>query len=465
MADVIEGNVLEVSLTLVNSEKIKKEKLIPVKAYDGYKINDIFTDDRGSKIFFSDSSKLHLPCFVFDFKQKAILMETGEPARPSVVYKIRTHVYDISHVAKNAKAPFWVVAYLKALTSPFGRRSRVKMFYNAFVYQHDRKPHPDILYLMGRAELFSKAGFAIDIYNSDAKHYWDRDGSFLEQFKKSTSFMRKFSNLWTEPYSTDFTWDPKKHLSLSSYLTQYERLSNPTFCSFVEEGKRYNRAIWETLDSYYTSNFLTRLDMLCNTIGYDVKRLSKYLTNDLDYQGFNTEEIFNNMNLLHDYAKMTYDTLGNSKFTKYPSFLKTYHDIAAKNFRIKEDESLNAQFKEVVGDTLSRLPKINMKHKDYVVLVPQTMKEIITEGARQHHCVASYAKNVAKKETTILFMRYKSLPEDSLVTLEVRGLFDEDPAIPYISQAKGNSNRSVVPEEHEFLVEWAKKNGISYGRD
>ena len=77
--------------------------------------------------------------------------------------------------------------------------------------------------------------------------------------------------------------------------------------------------------------------------------------------------------------------------------------------------------------------------------------------------MASYVKNVAKKETTILFCRDKDFPEESLITMEVAGLFSEGEKSRVV-QVKGNSNRSPTKEEDDFIIAWAKKNEILYKR-
>lgn len=430
--------------------------------YDGYNIDSIFTNEKNNAIYFKDSTKAHLPCFVLDFKNQNLMMDDGDMPKPYIIRKIRTGMNEIVSVAKKNKAPFWITSYLDMITDRTSRR--MYMFYNAFVSGNEVIAHSSIRNLMGPAEFFAKAGFRISI-SREYSYYYKPTLDTLEKFKKAIPVIRKTTDFWTDPYSTEYEFHTIKKNNISDVISLYETQTNATVVTFMEVAEKYNF----TLDSifapgYYSRALLENLEYLNKTCGYDIKRTAKYLLNDVDYQGMNTREVYVNAGLLKDYAKMSFEVLGNTKFTKYPSYLKTYHDIAQRNYRVKEDEILNNKFVAVKTDTQERLTKLDINHKKFTVLVPESMKDIITEGARQHHCVASYAKTMVNRETTILFMRLKEDPEEALITVEVRNLFSNGNK-PFIAQARGHSNRSLNEEEFEFLTSWAKKNEISYGRD
>ena len=107
---------------------------------------------------------------------------------------------------------------------------------------------------------------------------------------------------------------------------------------------------------------------------------------------------------------------------------------------------------------------LEFEDKRYKIIVPNTPKEISQEGARQHHCVASYIRSVLDGQCLILFLRRKECEMLPFLTLE----YDMQGAI---RQIKGKFNRSIremTTAEQEkalnkFLNAWSKKTGIATG--
>lgn len=97
--------------------------------------------------------------------------------------------------------------------------------------------------------------------------------------------------------------------------------------------------------------------------------------------------------------------------------------------------------------------KYEYQTKEFLVLVPQTLLDIVIEGQALHHCVAStgrYFDRILARETYVLFLRKAEDPEVPYYTLEVepngtirqhRSYLDEEPNIEYI---------------RGFLKEWQK---------
>ena len=69
-----------------------------------------------------------------------------------------------------------------------------------------------------------------------------------------------------------------------------------------------------------------------------------------------------------------------------------------------------------------------------------------------NHCVASYVDRIINGRTYIMFLRYTTLPKDSLITLELKD--------NKILQAKGSYNRPVTDDEHKFLEKYCKEKKI-----
>lgn len=88
---------------------------------------------------------------------------------------------------------------------------------------------------------------------------------------------------------------------------------------------------------------------------------------------------------------------------------------------------------------------------DYVFIYPDSTQDIKDEACMQNNCVASYIDEVLNGNCHILFLRKKSNPKESLVTIEVRN--------NYIVQAKRKFNYDITPEEQRIIDMWNKKFG------
>jgi hypothetical protein len=450
---------------MMTVEKIKRPRIakgIVVADYKNYNINYIYTNEAGNRIYFKDTTDAtygrtiahnDLPCFYFDFKEGDLFMEGGVKAGITVTRQITNGLRDISKIALSSNAPFWVVSYLCMILNhlPYS----IRMFYNAFAYKNGF-PHPDINSRKVIAESISKAGFCLNLSYLPYKDKWQDD------LKKALVTTRKNTDMWTDPYSVKYSVSYTG--AIDSFIVKSKMLGNEYFQNFANESRRFNKDYTKMIldySGYGLETFLQNLEVL-KGFGYDYKRLAKYLTTDIDYQGINpTFNPRDTLELLKDYARMTNAVLGNNKFIKYPAYLKTFHDIAQKNYKAVEEKVDQEKFEVIKQETIDKLPEFKVPHKKFTILVPNTMKEIIQEGARMHHCVASYAKTMANKQTTILFMRKKEEIEESLITIEVKNLFSEY-GDTFVNQARGHSNRTLNEDEIEFLILWTKRNKVAY---
>lgn len=142
-----------------------------------------------------------------------------------------------------------------------------------------------------------------------------------------------------------------------------------------------------------------------------------------------------------------------------PKELKRRHDEAVeetnrqeimKNMaRNPEEKKQRAQkMREQYPGTEEILEEIKEKYEyktgEFLILVPQSLLDIVIEGQALHHCVAStdrYFERIRTRETYVLFLRKTADPEVPYYTLEVepngtirqhRSYFDEEPNIEYI---------------------------------
>lgn len=179
--------------------------------------------------------------------------------------------------------------------------------------------------------------------------------------------------------------------------------------------------------------------------GYkDVKRLILYVAREVKLQqGIDSPR--EAITLLRDYARMSKEM--GFKFDKYPKSLKKEHDIAAMNYRARQDGMKTQMFKEVVSE--EDYQKLAYRQKDFSIVIPETPKDLIDEGSALSHCVASYVNDVINKRCKIVFLRNTEELDKPLVTIEVR---DNN-----IRQVRGFGNRAPHRDELDFVYKWAEK--------
>lgn len=89
---------------------------------------------------------------------------------------------------------------------------------------------------------------------------------------------------------------------------------------------------------------------------------------------------------------------------------------------------------------------------EYCLLMPSNCLEIYLEGLYQRNCVASYILSHTAATTTILFLRRKSAPDRSFVTVEVRSSM--------IIQVYAKMNTLPDASVFRFLEDYCREKGI-----
>uniref|UniRef100_UPI0011A9F009 PcfJ domain-containing protein n=1 Tax=Bacillus pumilus TaxID=1408 RepID=UPI0011A9F009 len=180
------------------------------------------------------------------------------------------------------------------------------------------------------------------------------------------------------------------------------------------------------------------------------KRLIKYLYYECEVsQGADCISAIGNY---RDYIRMV-NEMEYKKFDKYPKYLKTMHDIVAKNYNINLSEIELKQWKKAYENN----KKFKQNLGQHVILPPQNPEDLVEEGNHLGHCVGSYIGKVRKGTSIILFLRDKKETGVPLVTVEVMG--DE------IVQAYGRGNTLPSRSEIQSLRRFADKFNLLYTQD
>lgn len=185
-----------------------------------------------------------------------------------------------------------------------------------------------------------------------------------------------------------------------------------------------------------------------DTYGYNnIKKLTLYLFREVRMnQGIGSPS--SSATLLRDYIRMS--TKLGQEFEKYPKSLKKEHDITQMNYKVKESAIKQKEFNDTV--TSEEYKAMEYKKKEFTIVSPSDMSDLIKEGNDLSHCISSYTDRILNKKCKIFFMRKTNDLDSPLISIEV--------ANENIRQARGYANRKTSEAEKEFIAEWAKKKGL-----
>ena len=139
-------------------------------------------------------------------------------------------------------------------------------------------------------------------------------------------------------------------------------------------------------------------------------------------------------------------------FRILPKNFKQAHDDAVKAYNDMKDEQKRIEF----ANQLEKLLGLEQTIGNYTFVLPKELQELKAEGKALSHCVGSYAGNVARGETVILFVRQKDKVDNPLYTLEIRK--------GRIIQLRGMKNKDADADAWEAskkLLSFAKKHKIA----
>ena len=189
------------------------------------------------------------------------------------------------------------------------------------------------------------------------------------------------------------------------------------------------------------------------SLGLELNRVARYM-----YYQLHVEQGFTDGwrdSTYRDYLRMMRQ-LEIADKGNYPKSLKTVHDVAEMNTKMIEDKELADNFAEQTKH-YREWEDVKVRGSKYIMRAPESIDDLAKEGSSLSHCVFSYARSVALGETTIMFLRTKASPDDSLVTVEIK--YSPSRECYRIVQARGHSNRPLTTAENEFLEKWCKKSG------
>jgi hypothetical protein len=237
-------------------------------------------------------------------------------------------------------------------------------------------------------------------------------------------------------------------------------LENYYFSTSELANKRYFDVFYDFVlrenitDAYiirdYLNGIIFRSEAL-NELSYlDTKALLGYLINYLE--PFESLKFRDAITILRDYLSMA-NRIGR-RVDRYPKYLRSMHDILTANYRAFKQTYDEIAF--AFAYKSYKIEGIEYKYKDYVLVMPDTSKDVVAEGTDLGHCVSSYVPKIIEGKCLIMFLRKKDTPSESLVTLELNPNGSRAPGcitpFKYFVQYKGARNRAITEEENEAML-------------
>lgn len=208
----------------------------------------------------------------------------------------------------------------------------------------------------------------------------------------------------------------------------------------IEGVKRFIRTCMETPVSVCPDN-LEESGMIQRTV-FPLGEFLDYCFGECTRQGY-SENPRNFIQSWEDCLELQRAVYGKVR-DKYPEHLASEEVILSYRLsKLREAQQIRG-----FDEAAARLRHFESRTGKYLFLAPSSPADMIEEGRMQSNCVASYIDRVISGECMIFFMRARSEPDRSLVTIEIRN--------GEIVQMKAKYNREPSPEQREAARAWAE---------
>lgn len=170
--------------------------------------------------------------------------------------------------------------------------------------------------------------------------------------------------------------------------------------SVAEVAQRFKSSDWE-----YE---IRRLESITQRAG-NMEKVLRYLAKNTD----RTTDLYDDY--LSECEQLGYDM--KDKAVLFPRDLRTAHAHTMAQIKYQQNQELETEYEK------KRRPVLRRKYKwaamGMMVVVPEHVSDLITEGEKQHNCVGGYMERVAKGRTDVVFIRKDKAPEKSYITMEI----------------------------------------------
>lgn len=190
--------------------------------------------------------------------------------------------------------------------------------------------------------------------------------------------------------------------------------------------------------SYLLSLPVPNLDGV--SLGVNPSHYQMWLSNLYQLTQNKQQQYYSMIRIMHDYM---IDLANNSRQI---ALAAREHARDARVAKLQEEYD---KYSEFLNKTFG------YEDEDCVIFAPTELKDLSREGSDMHNCVGGFMDAVAKKETSIFYLRKKSDKDHSYVTIELRKEPKDDKWD--IRQCFGYANSTPKPEVIECLYKWQEK--------
>lgn len=300
-------------------------------------------------------------------------------------------------------------------------------FFMIYMYLYAQYPVIEFIVKMGYIKLIS--GIVSDICNGYNK----------ESIRTSTENLTKILNAEAKKGSMALTV-PKYIADDLNYkgadLRQYIQWGDLYQLSKEGEFSKENYEKIVSEDAYYDLMHYGLLARIPNIMkyGYSYNEIIKYL-NKQKRKSLQIHYLFNYM---QDYLNMC--DLMQIDFDKFPKDIVKAHDNVQSAYKAEKNKMNDKQIKRIADTAQKYIPKTNeYKDSEYIIMLPESVSDIIQEGQHMHNCVGSYVNRIINKKSLVFFIRKKEDPTESFITAEY--------AYDRLNQLYYKNNRSVSDNE------------------
>ena len=201
----------------------------------------------------------------------------------------------------------------------------------------------------------------------------------------------------------------------------------------------------------YTHPITAQLNPYELTQAFELIKYGYKLQSLLNY--FQKSNIYNNRSIgfLKDYLEMA--QLMGVKPDLYPKNYEAAHDNMMLAYKAKENEYADKVLHTLHINSVDCIPE----DEEYTIVMPDSVRDLVTEGRNQRNCVASYVGQIQRKNSIIFFVRKKEDIDESYITAEY------DVRIKKLYQIKYRFNNEVYNKDEikyaEKFCENLKKKG------
>ena len=178
-------------------------------------------------------------------------------------------------------------------------------------------------------------------------------------------------------------------------------------------------------------------------IEMEYKAFKDYILYDSVFMGL-AKSLKTFMQDWNDVLKMQKDFFGKIKI-KYPKDLLLLHQQLSYKTELIKEQIDEKHFAEQVEKAMEYETTVG----NYIFIAPKVKQDFYDEAQQQANCLASYVDRFTNGEDIIMFMRYKDTPEDSLVTIELKG--------GEVVQKYQARNQHCTEEQNLVIEKWLKK--------